>query len=1504
MTGQYTPIISIDYNSLQSKISQIFGVGSGDYGYGQDLASKQISPRSIITRTQWNNLRTDLIKARQHQTGIDQSNNLPYIPLPDNAHGILPTKFTSHDAQLFANFILAIESDRLVTPPSSQATRENLVVGTRTTPWNNVVTHTVTVQFTSEEAARWYFNTGSTLEFSASRTGGTSNSKNSSWSTLLSTMGTITFGRQSTTSSGSGTGSLYGYYNLTSTNTLIFRKTEIAGTYNANNYAIYAKIGADRSTLIYTINISDSATTYTDENIDGTLTSTVQVFRSSGSNVSVNRPAASSQMTGTALDGGVIITPPPPVPSPNYVITRDLESIGEGSTEVIFTVTTQNVPNGTVLYWTTSTSSGITAADFTDDTLTGTILIVSNTATIVRTAIKDQKTEGVETFFIELRSTSLGGPIVAVSQPVDIVDLSTDPIPEGATYTITPSATILVEGASEGVVFTVNTTGVPSGTTLFWTTVSSDNVTASDFSDNTLIGTVTIKNNVGTFKRVTRADLSTEGSEKFAMELRTVSSTGTVVATSQQLLILDISLTPSFSLTATPSPVDEGGIITVEMVTNNVQPSTKLYLTMAGTLSDTDISQLSGPTIDPLTKEFTFSASPTVWTYQVFADLTTEGTENATWQVRTSSKTSTAVAESNTVIVVDTSKQAGYGLVVTPLEVNEGSNITTTLNVSNVAIGTTLYLKLNPSSQATYEDLMYVSGPTISPDQSFVTTANPMVWSHTILADQKTEGTETFNWTITTDAAFTKVVAASDPVTKINDTSISLPEYNIVAFPINAVEGEVVTGATTLSIMDSPVENLVAYWNMDEGTGTTLNDKVDNSYQIAKGGSFGWVTINGVTAASFTGTSSSFAQVSQDTEKMRLTAKAGSSYTIEAWIYPTGPGQNSTYGGEIINHDNDFEISRMPDGRIIVASDWGIGTDVNLPGGGWIGAGGSGGLSTAIAPQGQATHIAVVIENTVLRIYINGSLAWSKSGLNRLASSHTGKKTFIGNRTTKASGFQGHICNLRIWNIARTAEQIQTWYTTMAYPGIQSNPDIISSAGNSIAFNITSKNVTNGTVVYWTTEGTEPGLNSSDFTDGAIEGTVEINDNKALITRKLTADVTTEGLEHFKIAIFSDDQYTTRLATSQLVTIEDTSVRANGAVEYIRPGPTAYAPYVVPSGVTKLTIEMVGGGGSGGYSYRKLPQASGGGGGAGGFLTRTIDVTPGQQIKVNVGAGGVPTFNEEEYARNGATTSLVIGTTIGDVTYSGTPYNPASHPAWTNSLMKSHAVWMAGLYQRNIMRWDLYLTTSGSYTIAAAADDVMTMWIDGVKIFNAPVSGFNKTTQTIKTLTAGLHTIIISGKDTKGTVAGVAATISKGSTVVWHTRMGPNATISEGTIHVSGGTQGNDGMVVEGIASAGRGGLRGYPAGQDGTNGEIVANNVNAHPGLSQKGTAWGGDGGTSHYGAGGTGGKGTAGLAGQSYGAGGGGGGAVQKLSSTAKVSLGGAGRDGYIKISWGQSS
>lgn len=295
MAGQGTLIAALDYNNIQSKLATIFGTGSGDYGYGQTVTSSQVSVNNKVSVSQWSTLRGELIKCRQHQTGLDETATLTN---PTTA-----TKVTEADRAAYAAMADLITVNRLVIPPVGQASLENLFApAVRTAAWNGTITHTVTVNFGTSDACRAYFNAGGSFRFSGSRSGGTAGLKNTSWTTLLTNMGTINFGRNATTTTGSGTAQALGYANITTSNQIIYSKSTEEPTYTGNLYRISVAGNAasgSNSTVVFTIDFIDGSGQPnppwgSDENVDGTLTSTIQVYRASGVNVSTALPPATS----------------------------------------------------------------------------------------------------------------------------------------------------------------------------------------------------------------------------------------------------------------------------------------------------------------------------------------------------------------------------------------------------------------------------------------------------------------------------------------------------------------------------------------------------------------------------------------------------------------------------------------------------------------------------------------------------------------------------------------------------------------------------------------------------------------------------------------------------------------------------------------------------------------------------------------------------------------------------------------------------------------------------------------------------------------------------------------------------------------------------------------------------------------------------------------------------------------------------------------------------------
>jgi len=306
MAGQGNLIVATDYNTIQAKIALILGVGSGDYGYCQSVASSQVTNLNTkITVSQWNNLRTDLILARQHQTGTDQSGNLA---LPTTS-----TTIKEVDRAAYNTFADTVITNRLVVPPSSQYSLiPTIAPVVRTSPWASTISYTLTLNYpgyttggtviSAIDNARAFFNAGGVIKFNASFTNYTNDGSltvNQSWATLLSNMGTISFAAHATTNTGSGTPQAKGFFDLTTSNQLIFTKLvdpAYTPTYSPNQFDLYVRFGSSNAQLIFTPTFSYTAGGNILEPANGTLTSTVQVITPTGTNVSVGAPTASSSV--------------------------------------------------------------------------------------------------------------------------------------------------------------------------------------------------------------------------------------------------------------------------------------------------------------------------------------------------------------------------------------------------------------------------------------------------------------------------------------------------------------------------------------------------------------------------------------------------------------------------------------------------------------------------------------------------------------------------------------------------------------------------------------------------------------------------------------------------------------------------------------------------------------------------------------------------------------------------------------------------------------------------------------------------------------------------------------------------------------------------------------------------------------------------------------------------------------------------------------------------------
>lgn len=298
-------ITAATYNTLQSRVAQVLGTGDvgSDNGYGQSLSSSQVSATTVITATQLDNLRTDINKAKVHQTGsLSTLGDIAQKDLisADTISGDTTKGFNDYD-----NAVGTIQADKFLCD-DTQASVEAAISSTRTTQWNGTITHSFNVTFTSANSRRHFFNSGGSIRFQAQLSNG-SGSKDNDWATMLSNMGTISFAYNSTTATGSGTSTAIGNYQLTTNLQTIFTKNG-SSVYAENAYVIKAK-ELSSSQIEFRIEFQDNdigeglnppGYIPIDENvlyISGTITSSVTQRRATGSYVSVPSPSYTNTAT-------------------------------------------------------------------------------------------------------------------------------------------------------------------------------------------------------------------------------------------------------------------------------------------------------------------------------------------------------------------------------------------------------------------------------------------------------------------------------------------------------------------------------------------------------------------------------------------------------------------------------------------------------------------------------------------------------------------------------------------------------------------------------------------------------------------------------------------------------------------------------------------------------------------------------------------------------------------------------------------------------------------------------------------------------------------------------------------------------------------------------------------------------------------------------------------------------------------------------------------------------
>lgn len=286
--------------------------------------------------------------------------------------------------------------------------------------------------------------------------------------------------------------------------------------------------------------------------------------------------------------------------APTYTLSPSTTSTAEAGQTVSIRLITTNVLAGTVIPY---TITGVQSADIGGALLTGNF-VVGTTDVISFPITADLTTEGVETLVMSLTN---GGATTSIT----IADSSTSP---AESLTLTTDKTSVNEGGTFTITLTTGNIADATEVDYEITGVSSEDINGVSLTGTFVVGQDMVRN------FIVSEDATTEGPEQFQISL---SQYPDVVAT---VTIGDTSLSPivpSYSLSTSASPANEGSTITITLVTANVAIGSVLPWTITGI----DTADIGGAS---LTGAFNVGSDESI-NLTITADATTEGTETMTF---------------------------------------------------------------------------------------------------------------------------------------------------------------------------------------------------------------------------------------------------------------------------------------------------------------------------------------------------------------------------------------------------------------------------------------------------------------------------------------------------------------------------------------------------------------------------------------------------------------------------------------------------------------------------------------------------------------------------------------------------------------------------------------------------------------------------------------------------------------------------------------------------------
>ncbi|TPE42501.1 LamG-like jellyroll fold domain-containing protein [Pontibacter mangrovi] len=279
-------------------------------------------------------------------------------------------------------------------------------------------------------------------------------------------------------------------------------------------------------------------------------------------------------------------------------------------------------------------------------------------------------------------------------------------------------------------------------------------------------------------------------------------------------------------------------------------------------------------------------------------------------------------------------------------------------------------------------------------------------------------GADSYQVQVSTSSGFSSTVLNKSNLTGTSVTASNLAESTTYYWRARATNGagtgswssvwSFTTGSSNTETPPPTSGDLVAHWQMDEGSGTSLSDASGKGNHAQTVGNPGWVSGKSGTALLLNG-SSQYA-TAPDNASLDLT----NAITLAAWIKPSRQTTQYIIKKALNNETNGYELGLASGGNAFFRMNQASSRDTYRVN------------ASATYPSDGNTwmHVAATYDGSTVKIYINGQENASKTFSGAPAIATNNLPLHLGAQDNGIYKFNGALDEVRIYNKALNASEI------------------------------------------------------------------------------------------------------------------------------------------------------------------------------------------------------------------------------------------------------------------------------------------------------------------------------------------------------------------------------------------------------------------------------------------------------------------------------------------------